>query len=215
VLAFIWLYLFVRGLLEPGGRVDRGAFCEEFGPGLSPERQRKRLRDRLDDMFSRDLPGALTSRLITDRTRLSLDLSKCSVDIVRLQELAKQCVAKQGMLTNDLAAEASRALDETEGEFLPDWEEIENETNGGRGAAAEHVRALREIAETARVELLGALAANHVARQEPMKAIPLLEQALERQPEREDLARKLRAAYLETGQHLRAIEIQKDHALDA
>jgi len=215
VLAFIWLYLFVRGLLEPGGRVDRGAFCEEFAPGLSPERQRKRVRDRLDDMFSRDLPEALTSRLITDRTRLSLDLSKCSIDIVRLQELAKQCMAKQGLLTSDLAAEASRILDETEGEFLPAWEEIENETNGGRGAAAEHVRALREIAETARVELLGALAANHVARQEPMKAIPLLEQALERQPEREDLARKLRAAYLETGQHLRAIEIQKDHALDA
>ena len=215
VLAFIWLYLFVRGLLEPGGRVDRGAFCEEFAPGLSPERQRKRVRDRLDDMFSRDLPEALTSRLITDRTHLSLDLSRCSIDIVRLQELAKQCVAKDGMLTNDLAAEASRVLAETEGEFLPDWEEIENETNGGRGAAAEYVRALREIAETARVELMGALAANNLARQEPRKAIRLLEQALELQPEREDLARKLRTAYLETGQHLRAIEIQKDHALDA
>jgi hypothetical protein len=214
VLAFIWLYLFVRGLLEPGGQVDRGAFCEEFAPGLSPERQRKRVRDRLDDMFSRDLPEALTSRLITGRTHLSLDLSKCRIDIVRLQELAKQCVAKDGMLTNDLAAEASRVLDETDGEFLPDWEEIENETNGSRGAAAEYVRALREIADTARVELMGALAFNHMARQEPRKAIPLLEQALERQPEREELARKLRAAYLETGQHLRAIEIQKDHALD-
>jgi hypothetical protein len=48
-----------------------------------------------------------------------------------------------------------------------------------------------------------------------MKAIPLLEQALERQPQREDLARKLRAAYMETGQHARAAELQKDHALDA
>src|SRR6266571_5774566 len=215
VLAFIWIYLFVRGLLEPGGRVDRGAFCEEFAPGLSAERQRKRVRDRLDDMFSRDLPEALTSRLITDRTQLRLDLSKCSIDIVRLQELAKLCVTKQGMLTSDLAAEAGRILDETEEEFLPAWEEIENETNGGRGAAAEYVRALREIAETARVELMGALAANHAARQELRKAIPLLEQALERQPDREDLARKLRAAYLETGQHARAAELQKSHALDA
>jgi len=214
VLAFIWLYLFVRGLLEPGGRVDRGAFCEEFAPGLSPERQRKRVRDRLDDMFSRDLPEALTSRLVTDRTQLRLDLSRCSIDIVRVQDLAKQCGAKDRMLTNDLAAEAIRALDETEGEFLPDWEEIENETNGGRGAAGEYVRALRELAQTARVELMGALATNHIARQDPRKAIPLLEQALERQPEREDLARKLRAAYLETGQHARAAEIQKAHALD-
>jgi thioredoxin-like negative regulator of GroEL len=57
---------------------------------------------------------------------------------------------------------------------------------------------------------MGALAANHMAR-----AIPLLEQALERRPQREDLARKLRAAYTETGQHARAAELQKDHALDA
>jgi hypothetical protein len=215
VLAFIWLYLFVRGLLEPGGGVDRGAFAEEFAPGLSPEKQRKRLRDRLDDMFNRDLPEALFSRLITDRTQLRLDLSKCSIDIVRLQVLAKQCGAKHGLLTSDLAAEAIRVLDETEGEFLPDWEEIEKETNGGRGAAAEYVRALRVLAETARVELMAALAANYMARQESRKAIPLLEQALERQPDREDLARKLRAAYLETGQHVRAAELQKDHALDA
>src|SRR3984893_14559696 len=128
VLAFIWLYLFVRGLLEPEGRVDRGAFCEEFAPGLSPERQRKRVRDRLDDMFNRDLPTALTSRLITDRTQLSLDLSKCSIDIVRIQEIAKHCGAKQGMLSSDLAAEASRVLDETEGEFLLAWEEVKTET---------------------------------------------------------------------------------------
>ena len=42
-----------------------------------------------------------------------------------------------------------------------------------------------------------------------------LEQALERQPDREDLARKLRAAYLETGQMARAAELQRNHALDA
>src|SRR5713101_8244266 len=50
VIAFIWLYLFVRSLLEGGCRVDRGAFADELSPGLSPEKQRKRLRDRLDDM---------------------------------------------------------------------------------------------------------------------------------------------------------------------
>ena len=214
VIAFIWLYLFVRGLLEAGCRVDRGAFADELSPGLSPEKQRKRLRDRLDDMVHRDLPDVLFSRLIVDRYELRLDLTKCSIDIVRLQELAKRSVASGGMLTGDLVAEASRILDETEGELLSEWEQVESETNGGRGAAAEYVRTLREIAETARVDLMCALATNHMARQEPGKAIPLLEQALERQPEREDLARKLRAAYLETGQHARALELQKDHALD-
>src|SRR5216683_802070 len=166
VLAYIWLYLFVRGLLEPGGRVDRGAFADEYSPGLSPERQRKRLRDRLGDMFKRDLPAVLSSRLVADRTELRLELSRCSIDIVLLEE--------------------------TEGEFLADWEEIEKETNGGRGGAAEYVRTLRQVADTARVDIMGALAANHLARQEPRKAIPFLEQALERQPEREDLARRLR-----------------------
>ncbi len=46
-------------------------------------------------------------------------------------------------------------------------------------------------------------------------AVPLLERGLDRQPEREDLARKLRMAYLEAGQHGRAAEIQKAHALEA
>ena len=87
--------------------------------------------------------------------------------------------------------------------------------NGARGAAGDLVRQLRQRAETARIDLMGALAANHIARLEPSRAIPLLEQALERQPDREDLARKLRAAYLETGQMARAAELQRDHALDA
>ena len=113
-----------------------------------------------------------------------------------------------------LVAEARRMLDETEGELLPGWEDIESETNGSRGGAKEYVRALREIVETARVDLMGSLAANHIARQETRKAIPLLERALEHQPEREDLGRKLVAAYMETGQYGRAAELQKDHRLE-
>ncbi len=52
-------------------------------------------------------------------------------------------------------------------------------------------------------------------RREPDRAIPLLAQALERQLEREDLARRLRAAYLENGQLAWAAEIQREHAIDA
>jgi len=119
------------------------------------------------------------------------------------------------MLSRDLVDDATALLDESSGEFLPGWEQLEKEVNGARGAAGDLVRQLRQRAETARIDLMGALAANLMARQEPSRAIPLLEQALERQPDREDLARKLRAAYLETGQHARAAELQKDHALDA
>jgi hypothetical protein len=214
VLAFIWLYLFVRRLLDPDAHVKRAAFAEEYSPGLSPIRQNKRLRDRLGDMYKRDLAPPLSSRIIADRQQLRLDLSNCSIDIVRLQEVASLCSDTKGMLTSDLVAEARRMLEESEGEFLQGWDEIEAETNGGRGEAHEYVHAARELAETARVDLMGALAANHMARQEPRKAIPLLERALEHQPEREDLARKLVAAYMETGQHARAAELQKEHSLN-
>lgn len=183
VLAFIWLLLFIRGLLEPRGRVDRGWFAEEFSPGHSPEKQRKRLRDRLNDMLYRDLPEALAARLVATRQDLGLDLERTS------------------------------SLTETEGEFLAGWEQIEQEANGGRGAAPEYVRALREAAESAKVDILGAVAANYLARQQPAKAISLLEQALERQPEREDVAWKLVAAYLETGQHARAANLQRENLL--
>lgn len=213
MLAFIWLYLFVRRLLEPEGLVNRGAFAEEYSPGLSPPKQNKRLRGRLTDI-NEDLPTALSSRVVADRLHLNLDLSNSSIDIVRLQEVARLCVDQKGLLAPDLVAEARRMLDETEGELLPGWTEIEAETNGGRGGAREYVRTLRELAETARVDLMGALAADQLARQQPRKAIPLLETALEHQPEREDLARKLVAAYMETGQHSRAAELQKDHALE-
>ena len=212
MLAFIWLYLFVRRLLEPQGRVNRGAFAEEYSPGLSAPKQNKRLRGRLSDI-NEDLPPTLSSRVVVDRLHLHLDLSNCSIDLVRLQEVAKLCTDQKGMLTPDLVAEARRILDETEGELLPEWADIEAETNGGRGEAKEYVRALREVAETARVDLMGAIAADHVARQEPRKAVALLERAMEHQPEREDLARKLLAAYMETGQHTRAAELQKDRAL--
>jgi hypothetical protein len=213
MLAFIWLYLFVRRLLEPEGFVNRGAFAEEYSPGLSAPKQNKRLRGRLTDI-NEDLPPMLASRVIVDRLHLHLDLSNSSIDIVRLQEVARLCVDQRGMLTPDLVAEARRMLVETEGELLAGWTDIEAETNGGRGAAKEYVRALRELAENARVDLMGALAANYMARQEARKAIGLLERALEHQPDREDLARKLRAAYLETGQVVRAAELQRDHALD-
>lgn len=213
MLAFIWLYLFVRRLLDPEGLVNRAAFAEEYSPGLSAPKQNKRLRGRLTDI-NEDLPPVLASRVIVDRLHLHLNLSDCSIDVVRLQEVARLCVNQRGMLAPDLVAEARRMLEETEGELLPGWTDIEAETNGSRGGATEYVRALREVAEKARVDLMGALAADHLARQEPRRAIPLLERALEHQPDREDLARKLVAAYMETGQHTRAADLQKDQALN-
>jgi hypothetical protein len=216
VLAFLWLYLLVRALLNPRDRVMRTELADELTPGLATEKQRKRLTDRLWDMQHGDLPKPLADRVVIEQDdSLRLDLTRCTLDLLRLQTLANECSGKNGLLPPDLAEEASRMLDALQGEFLPGWDQLENEVTGGRGTAGDLVRDLRQRAEAARVNLLGALAADYLARREPARAIQFLEQALERQPDREDLARKLRAAYLETGQVARAAELQRDHALDA
>jgi DNA-binding SARP family transcriptional activator len=216
VIAFIWLYLLLRALTNPKDRVMRADLADELTPGMSPEKQRTRLRNRLSNMLNGTLPAPLAARMVVDQDEsVRLDLTQCSIDLLRLEEMAAECVAKEGILSPNLVVDATVLLDGSAGEFLPGWEQLEKEVNGARGAAGDLVRQLRQRAETARIDLMGALAANHIARQEPGRAIPLLEQALERQPDREDLARRLRAAYLETGQHVRAIEIQRDHALDA
>ena len=194
----------------------RADLADELTPGMSPDKQRTRLRNRLSNMLNGWLPEPLAARVVVDHDEsVRLDLTHCSIDLFRLEEMAAECVAREGLLSADLVDDATAILDKSAGEFLPGWEQLEKEVNGARGAAGDLVRQLRQRAETARIDLMGALAANLIARQEPSRAIPLLEQALERQPDREDLARKLRAAYLETGQLARATELQRDHALDA
>lgn len=216
VIAFIWLYLLLRSLTNPKDRVMRADLADELTPGMSPDKQRTRLRNRLSNMLNGWLPAPLAARMVVDQDEsVRLDLTQCSIDLLRLEEMAAEGVAKEGIMSPNLVDDATVLLDGSAGEFLPGWDQLEKEVNGGRGAAGDLVRQLRQRAETARIDLMGALAANHIARQEPGRAIPLLEQALERQPDREDLARKLRAAYLETGQLTRAADLQRDHALDA
>ena len=216
VIAFIWLYLLLRSLTGPKDRVMRADLADELTPGMPPEKQRTRLRNRLSNMLNGTLPAPLAARMVVDHDEsVRLDLTQCSIDLLRLEKMAAECVAKEGMLSPDLVDDAAALLDESAGEFLPGWEQLENAVNGARGAAGELVRQLRQRAETARIDLMGALAANYLARQEPSRAIPLLEQALERQPDREDLARKLRTAYLATGQMARAADLGRDHALDS
>ena len=215
VAAFIVVYLMARTILNRKLRLTKAELGDELTPGLGPEKQRKRLTNRLVDMRS-ELPPELAERIVVGKDdSIAFDLARTSIDYERLLALARECAAKDGLLSPELAAEAARMLATSEGEVLPIWDELEQALNGARGAGGEFVRELRQRAEEARVTILGALAANHLARHEPQAAIPLLERALERQPEREDLARRLRMAYLETGQHGRAAEIQRDHALEA
>lgn len=211
--SFIWLYLLMRAIATPRTRVSRGEMADELTPGLNPEKQRKRLRDRLSDLLA-ELPPPLKSPIRVEDDFLRFDLEASSVDLVTLLDLARECSGREGLLSEALAAEVEAALRAAEGEFLPGWDEIEREVTGGRGTSGDLVRDLRSRAEDARVALLAALAANRIARRDAGHAIPFLEQALERRPDREDLALSLRAAYLETGQVVRAAALQREYSLE-
>ena len=214
VLAFTWLYLLARALARPDDRISRAELAEELTPGLAPERQRKRLRDRLSDMLHGEIPRELAARVTQQSDEgVSLDLQHAISDFDRLLQIALECKGRDGLLSPDHAHDAIQVLGSSEGEFLAEWDRLEDQVTGGRGAAGEIVRQLRERAESARVELLAALAANHLARQEPERAVSLLEQALERRPDHEGVARRLVSAYLQAGQISRAAELQRSHQL--
>ena len=211
--SWIWLFLLMRAIANPQTRISRAELADELTPGLSTERQRKRLRDRLSDLFA-ELPPPLKLPIRVEDEFLRFDLDACSVDIVTLVDLARECAGREGLLPEVLTAEVEAALLAGRGEFLPSWDAIDGEVTGGRGSAGDLIRDLRDKAEDARMALLVALAQNQMARRDPARAIPLLEQALERRPDREDLALKLRAAYLETGQVGRATALQTEYSLE-
>src|SRR5207245_66143 len=120
------------------------------------------------------LPPALHSRLLLDGDdALALDLSKSSIDLLMLEEMAARCAAKDGLLPPDLASEASALLDQSMGEFMAGWEQLESAVNGGRGSADELVRALRQRAETAARGAMGPLAATHPAPSERRRPPPI------------------------------------------
>ena len=211
--SFLWLFLLMRAIANPQARISRAELADELTPGLGADKQRKRLRDRLSDLLA-ELPPPLREPINVEEDFVRFDLGACSVDVVRLFESARECAAREGLLSEALVAEVEAVLLAAAGEFLPGWDEIEREVSGARGAAGDVVRDLRLKAEDARVALLAALALNRMARRDPGRAIPLLEQALERRPDREDLALNLRAAYLETGQVGRATALQREYSLE-
>ena len=213
VYSFLWLYLMMRAITNPQARISRGELADELTPGLATDKQRKRLRDRLSDLLA-ELPPPLRGPIKVEDDFVRFEITACSIDIIRLFELAHESAAREGLLSEALVTEVDSALIAANGEFLPGWDEIEREVAGGRGAVGEVVQDLRVRAEDARVALLSALANNYLARREPARSIPPLQQALERRPDREDLALRLRAAYRATGQVGRAETLETEYKLE-
>jgi DNA-binding SARP family transcriptional activator len=210
VASFLWLYTLARALRNPKDFPSRPALADEVFPNLDPKQQRTRLRQRLSDMQN-SLPPAIGRCLVSDGERVRFDLSACSVDLLQLREattaLASTKTALDGAQLENLE---SLAVAIGDGAFLPEWEALEAKVTAGQGSAISVIETVRADVERCRAALLVAISDGHLARNQPTLAIPYLERVNRFHPENEPAAKKLIAAYLETGQPDRARQLQKD-----
>ena len=213
-LSFIWLFLLTHAAARPRATVHRQVLAEEAFPGIDPEQQRGRLRGRLSDL-QHDLPAVLADRVKVDGDLLRLDLEGVEFDLARLRLIADDLASGNGLLTDADIKAVQGAIAEDGGEYLPAWDEVERQTTSGRGSAGELVRTVRTLADDLHVQLLVRLAQHYEARHDSPQAIPLLEEVLRRRPEREDVAQLLVADYRETGQLMRARQLETTYRLES
>ena len=206
-LCFIWLFLLTHAAARPRSAVHRQVLAEEAFPGIDPEQQRGRLRGRLSDL-QHDLPAVLADRVKVDGDLLRLELDTAEFDVARLRSTADDLAAGTGLLTETGIKAIEAGIASYAGEYLPIWDEVERQTTGGRGSAGDLVRAVRTLTEDLHTQLLLRLARHYQARRDGPQAIPLLEEVLRRRPEREDVARLLIAEYRDTGQTMRADQLE-------
>ena len=212
VLAFLWIYLLARRLRNAHDTITRASLADELSPGLDSSTQRSRLRGRLSEMRNQ-LPAALGKRLEVSGERISLDLTDCSIDLQRLLEASQIYAGAKGVLTAGQLADIESVVSDSEGVFLPDWDDLEQHINGARGGAGEVVADLRRRVETARSALLRSLGEGYLAHANPAAAVAVLERALEHAPGDEAAARSLVAACLQSGRLTRAEELRKEFSL--
>ncbi|MDQ6883751.1 MAG: bacterial transcriptional activator domain-containing protein [Candidatus Dormibacteraeota bacterium] len=206
-LSFIWLFLLTHAVARPRATVHRQLLAEEAFPGIDPEQQRGRLRGRLSDL-QHDLPAVLADRIKVDGDLLRLDLEGAEFDVARVRRTVEDLASDTGLLTDSGIKAIQTAIADNGGDYLPVWDEVERQTTGGRGSAGNLVQAVRALTDDLYIQLVVRLANHYRARRDTARAIPLLEEVLRRRPEREDVAQLLIADYRDTGQTVRARELE-------
>lgn len=209
VASFMWLYTLSRGLRNPKDAISRTALADEVFPNLDPKQQRTRVRQRLSDMQS-SLPPAISGCVVSDGERVRFELHACTVDVVRLRDWAT-AIATSTMVDQDQLNNLEQLADAIgDGNFLPEWEALEAKVTAGQSSASTVVETVRADVDRWRAAVLIAIADAHAARGRATTAIPYLERVHRTHPNNEVAAKKLIAAYLETGQSERARELQEE-----
>jgi len=212
VLAFIWLHLLARKLRNPNDTITRASLADELSPGLESSTQRSRLRGRLSEVRN-ELPPAVGRRVTVSGDRITLDLTGCHSDFHELLDAEKTYRGSNGLLAPDQLAALESVLAGADGQFLPDWDDLEHHVNGARGGAGEVVAELRSKVDLARAGLLLTLGTAYLAHGKPEPAVGILERGLHFAPDDEAIAKSLVTACLQSGRLTRADELKKEFSL--
>jgi predicted Zn-dependent protease len=211
-LEFLFSYLLARQVRGVEVAADRPALADEVAPDISTASQRDRLRKQLYDLQTAD--PVFDQLLRSNRSHVSLDLDGVDLDVGRLLETSRSIRHRDFLIDTELAEQVRRQLDESRGEFLAGFSELEHQVTRGKGTAGQVVEEARAQVAGARADLALSLAQHDVAVGRPSRAIPYLKDALSRCPERQDLARVLVAAYLQTGQTAAATQLRREYEIE-
>jgi hypothetical protein len=206
VVSFIWKLLLAREV-RGDPHLVRDALAEELSPRMSDAGRRERVRKQIYDLQN-DIRPELASVVRTDRTHVWLDVTDADFDAAALQTLCLRVASPGSLIDRTLAQQVRQMLTATSGEFLAGFEDLQYRVTRGNGTAGEVVAGAREVIANQRADLTRALADYLDATGQVHEAIPHLKVALELLPERQDLARLLVAAYMQTGQPARASEVR-------
>jgi hypothetical protein len=206
-LSFIWLYLLSFRAAGTTAPVHRQHLAEETFPGLDAEQQRARLRRRLSDL-DRALPAAVAQCITTQGEFTQFNFDATLFDVASLREAGDTWGTGTGLLSDEGLRSVVTSVETYAGEYLPLWEELEQQVTRGRGAAGELIRGIRQTTEETHARLLMRLAHHHHARRDNARLIPILEELLRRRPDYEEAATLLAPAYIQTGQVTRANQLR-------
>jgi hypothetical protein len=203
VVAFIWVFLLAHEIRHPGARLSRASLAEEVFPGLPSQTQRQRLRDRLRDIREA-LPPAVGAAVVQVGDAIGFDPVGWSVDAVDLQRLALAMRTSASDHGRDLWLTFEQRWN---GEFIPEWEELEAITEG-RGTSHEFIAELRVELEAALVDTLNVAVARLLVVGDAVTAIRVAERASNLRPDREDVRNILARAYAQAGRHQAAADAE-------
>jgi tetratricopeptide repeat protein len=203
VTGFVWLRLLVAAIRDPRAQPSREEIAKQAcPPGLSRDVQLKRLRNVIGRGF-REMPAQLSRRIRVEPEALSFQLDDCSVDAIELLAVSAEC-SGQSQLMRPQVEKVRRVLATCKGDFLREFEIVENIATERHPNCTALMAELREQLVGKRADLALLLADAHLRDGQPLQAIAILEPALQGRSERGDIRARLAAAYTAAGRNAEA-----------